>query len=86
LKINKIEVQINDSKIFKNREASLLASFANLGWKWSLYHKKVLELILNEILEGKSSSDTLEINISEKLLVLKFKDQDNAIANTKVKD
>jgi hypothetical protein len=58
----------------------------DLGWKWSLYHKKVLELILNEILEGKSSSDTLEINISEKLLVLKFKDQDNAIANTKVKD
>jgi hypothetical protein len=58
----------------------------DLGWKWSLYHKKVLELILSEILEGKSSSGTLEVNISEKMLVLKFKDEDNAIVSTKVND
>jgi hypothetical protein len=45
----------------------------NLGWKWSLYHKRVLELILNEIL-GKKSSTTLDISITEQMLVFKFKD------------
>jgi hypothetical protein len=46
----------------------------DLGWKWSLYHKVVLELIINEILGKKSSS--LDINIAENMLVLKFKVQD----------
>jgi hypothetical protein len=46
----------------------------DLGWKWSLYHKVVLELIINEILGRKSSS--LDINIAENMLVLKFKVQD----------
>ena len=46
-----------------------------LGLKWSLYHKMVLQLILNEILGEESS--TLEINIDENILILKFKENDD---------
>jgi hypothetical protein len=42
----------------------------NLGSKWSLYHKIVLELMLKEIL-GESS--IVEINMAENILVFKFK-------------
>jgi hypothetical protein len=42
----------------------------DLGWKWSLYHKIVLELMLNEIL-GKSS--VIKVNTEEKILKIEFK-------------
>jgi hypothetical protein len=42
----------------------------NLGSKWSLYHKTVLQLMLEEII-GKSS--IIEFNTAENILVLKFK-------------
>jgi antitoxin component of RelBE/YafQ-DinJ toxin-antitoxin module len=53
----------------------------DLGWKWSLYHKRVLELILSEIL-GKFSN-TLHISITENMLVFKFKDEDNIITTSR---
>jgi antitoxin component of RelBE/YafQ-DinJ toxin-antitoxin module len=47
----------------------------NLGSKWSLYHKIVLQLMLKEIL-GESSM--VEINIAENILMFKFKECDTA--------
>ena len=43
----------------------------NLGPKWSLYHKTVLQLMLREII-GESS--IVEINTAENILVFKFKE------------
>ncbi|HEY6882958.1 MAG TPA: hypothetical protein VI278_02860 [Nitrososphaeraceae archaeon] len=42
----------------------------DLGWKWSLYHKIILELMLNEIL-GKSS--VIKANTEENMLIIEFK-------------
>lgn len=42
----------------------------DLGWKWSLYHKIILELMLNEIL-GKSS--VIKVNTEENMLIIEFK-------------
>jgi hypothetical protein len=42
----------------------------DLGWKWSLYHKIILELMLHEIL-GKSS--VIKVNTEENMLIIKFK-------------
>ena len=44
----------------------------NLGSKWSLYHKTVLQLMIREILGG---SSIVEINTAENILVFKFKAQ-----------
>jgi hypothetical protein len=44
----------------------------NLGSRWSLYHKVVLQLMLNEIL-GESSS-IVEVNMDYNILVFKFKE------------
>ena len=50
----------------------------NLGVKWSLYHKAVLELMLKEIL-GESS--IVEIKTDESVLVFKFKERDDRKSN-----
>ena len=42
----------------------------DLGRKWSLYHKIILELMLNEIL-GKSS--VTKVNTEENMLIIEFK-------------
>jgi hypothetical protein len=42
-----------------------------LGSKWSLYHKVVLQLMLNEIL-GESS--ITEVNMTENVLIFKFRE------------
>jgi len=44
----------------------------NLGSRWSLYHKVVLQLMLNEIL-GESAS-IVEVNMDYNILVFKFKE------------
>ncbi len=44
----------------------------NLGSKWSLYHKTVLQLMIREILGG---SSIIEVNTAENILVFKFKEQ-----------
>jgi hypothetical protein len=44
----------------------------NLGSKWSLYHKTVLQLMIREIL---GDSSIIEINTAENILVFKFKEQ-----------
>ena len=46
----------------------------NLGIKWSLYHKVVLELLLKEIFEN---SPIIEVNIAENILVFKFRERDS---------
>jgi hypothetical protein len=43
----------------------------NLGSKWSLYHKVVLQLMLKEILREFS---IVEVNMAENILVFKFKE------------
>jgi hypothetical protein len=43
----------------------------NLGFKWSLYHKVALELMLKEIL---GDSHVIEVNIAENILVFKFRE------------
>jgi hypothetical protein len=43
----------------------------NLGSKWSLYHKVVLQLMLSDIL-GESS--IVEVNMAENILIFKFKE------------
>jgi len=45
----------------------------NLGLKWSLYHKVVLELMLKEIL---GDSLNIEVNMAENILIYKFGDRD----------
>src|SRR5918912_1019423 len=47
----------------------------NLGSKWSLYHKTVLQLMIREIL---GDSSIIEINAAENMLVFKFKEQNAA--------
>jgi hypothetical protein len=44
----------------------------DLGSKWSLYHKTVLQLMIREILRD---SSIIEINTAENILVFKFKGQ-----------
>jgi hypothetical protein len=43
----------------------------NLGLKWSLYHKVVLELMLKEIL---GDSVNIQVNMAENILIFKFGD------------
>ena len=50
----------------------------DLGLKWSLYHKVVLELILKEIL---GDSHVVEVNIAENILVFKFREHDTKDEN-----
>src|SRR5919198_3712248 len=50
----------------------------NLGLKWSLYHKIVLQLILKEIL---GQSAITQINIDENIVVLKFKEYKDGSVN-----
>src|SRR5919202_1625720 len=50
----------------------------NLGLKWSLYHKVVLELMLKEIL---GDSHVVEVNIAENILVFKFRESDTKDEN-----
>jgi hypothetical protein len=45
----------------------------NLGLKWSLYHKVVLELMLKEIL---GDSLNMEVSMAENILIFKFRDRD----------
>jgi hypothetical protein len=45
----------------------------NLGLKWSIYHKVVLELMLKEIL---GDSMLIEFNMAENILVFKFREHD----------
>jgi hypothetical protein len=45
----------------------------NLGLKWSLYHKVVLELILREIL---GDSVDIKVNMAENFLIFKFREHD----------
>src|SRR5919202_3802781 len=45
----------------------------NLGLKWSLYHKVVLELILREILED---SVDIKVNMAANILIFKFREHD----------
>ena len=59
------------SYVIKNRVHTCIMKH-NLGSKWSLYHKTVLQLMLKEIL-GESS--IVEINIAENILVFKFKER-----------
>ena len=41
----------------------------NLGSKWSLYHKVILQLMLNEML---GESFKIEVNMAENILIFKF--------------
>ena len=50
----------------------------NLGLKWSLYHKVVLELMLKEIL---GDSHVVEVNIAENILVFKFRERETKDEN-----
>jgi hypothetical protein len=59
------------SHIVKNDLHSCIMKH-NLGLKWSLYHKTVLQLMIREIL---GDSSIIEVNTAENILVFKFKEQ-----------